>query len=320
MIALRWISIFALLIFLSGCGEKIQNTYNPAELMEALGMKRGPSSVDTMSFAVFGDTKGSSFFPEVLKHTDQMKPDFCLTTADLVKTGGGEKGKSNYLKLEKQASWFFKKYPTWPTVGNHETYGGHDAIKNFNSFFGINTPLYSFEYGNAKFIALSWRKVKKSKEDLQWLENELKDTRAQHKFIFLHRPFYTVGVKSKSDVEGEDTVTTKLFQKYGVKAVFSGHDHIYYRTKRNGVHYVISAGAGAEIYELARESEAKPGDVYYGKVPGKQEYKFHAEDSREEVFKKPFYYVFYVQIKGDRVTFKMSDTSLAKVWDEGTFD
>jgi hypothetical protein len=51
-----------------------------------------------------------------------------------------------------------------------------------------------------------------------------------------------------------------------VAAVFSGHDHVYYRTVRQ-LPYIISAGAGAGIYHLRRQQEALPEDVYYGALP-----------------------------------------------------
>ena len=40
---------------------------------------------------------------------------------------------------------------------------------------------------------------------------------------------------------------------------------IIFITKRNNTYYIISAGAGANIYSLKREKEALKDDVYYGK-------------------------------------------------------
>ena len=130
-----------------------------------------------------------------------------------------------------------RKYPMWATVGNHEEYGGDDGMENFTNFFGMEKAMYSFKYGNAKFIALPWPRVSEDPEKLEWLEKELKSARGKHIFIYRHRPHYTVGSKPYVDVEGAETVTTKLYDKYKVAAVFSGHDHIYYRTKRNETSY-----------------------------------------------------------------------------------
>ena len=280
-------------------------------------------------FVVFGDSKGSEHLPDVLKIADKLEPQFCLTTADLVNRGGGDIGEQLYQDLDKDAGWFFRKYPTWPTLGNHEIGGpetntgkeNYDSgVENFGDFFGLKDPLYSFTYGNAKFIALDWIKVSDSEEKLEWLEKELKEAKGMHIFIFKHRPYYTVGHKSYNDVEGKTNVITKLFTKYKVDAVFSGHDHIYYRTEREGVNYIVSAGAGATIYDLKREGDAISGDSYYGRIKDmdSEEFKFHPASGEETFFDKPMFFVVSVKINKKKITFEMIDTN-GKVWDKFTF-
>jgi len=209
----------------------------------------------------------------------------------------------------------------WPTVGNHEEAGGDDGIENFTNFFGMKKAMYSFDYGNAKFIALPWPKINADEKKLKWLKKELRKARGKHIFIYKHRPHYTVGSKSYGDVEGAETETTKLYDKYNVTAVFSGHDHIYYRTKRNNTNYIISAGAGAPIYGLHREKDAIEGDVYYGKLvdqkiaKDKAPFKFHAENGTETDLPEAMYYVLSVKIDGDKVSIEMIDQKTGKVWD-----
>ena len=300
---------------------EIVNPYNPIPKMELLKEKNG-KNVSKMHFLVFGDSKGTDFFKQVLLRADSLNPEFCLTTADLVKKGGGIKGKEDYEKLDEQGGWFMKKYPMWPTVGNHESFGGKDAMHNFTNFFGIKHNLYSFEYGNAKFIALPWPKIKDVPERLAEFEEELKSANGKLIFVFKHRPHYDVGSKKYNDVEGEETAVTKLYDKYGVTAVFSGHDHIYYRTKRNATTYIISAGAGAPIYSLKREKDAIPGDAYYGKrwkedrENSATEYKFVSSDGTTSDIEEAMYYVVSVRIDGDKVDIQMIDSKTGKVWDE----
>jgi len=321
-----------LLIFAStSFAQDLTNPYNPYSKMEALKKESG-KNVTQMHFLVFGDSKGSPSFTGVLKMADKLKPQFCITTADLVNKGAGQQGKKDYAKLDEQGGWFMRKYPMWPTVGNHEEAGGKDGIENFTNFFGMKKAMYSFEYGNAKFIALPWPKVKDDPKKLTWLEKELKDAKGKHIFVYRHRPHYTVGNKSYNDVDGKETATTKLYEKYKVTAVFSGHDHIYYRSKRNGVNYIISAGAGAEIYRLNREKDAIEGDVYYGRLTKalKQNektikpsinkkvygYKFHTADGKETGIKEAMYYVLSVKVDGKKVSIEMVDSKTGKVWDK----
>ncbi|MCK5815497.1 MAG: metallophosphoesterase [Flavobacteriaceae bacterium] len=300
--------------------------YNPKPGMEKL---KSESKNEDIHFLVFGDSKGSDKLPSVLKIADALNPQFCITTADLVNKGGGDIGVKLYQELDKTAGWFFRKYPTWPTLGNHEVGGpktntrkkNYDSgVANFGDFFGLKDPFYSFTYKNAKFIALDWIKVSKSPERLAWLEKELKEAAGKHIFVFKHRPYYTVGHKSYKDVKGESTVATKLFSKYNVTAVFSGHDHIYYRTKREGVIYMVSAGAGAQIYDLKREKDAIEGDAYYGRTidMDSNEFKFHAVSGEETKLDKPMFYVVSVKVEGDKISFEMIDAN-GKSWDKFTF-
>ncbi len=307
--------------------SKTENTnpYNPMAKMELLRQKNGTNTTK-MHFLVFGDSKGRPAFKEVLKRADTLQPEFCITTADLVNKGGGEQGKIDYDQLDKDGGWFMKKYPMWPTVGNHEEAGGDDGIENYTNFFGMKKAMYAFEYGNAKFIALPWPKIKEDQAKLDWLENELKSANEKHIFIFKHRPHYDVGSKKYEDVEGTETVTTKLYDKYKVTAVFSGHDHIYYRTKRNTTNYIISAGAGAPIYALKREKDAVKGDVYYGKrlykevKAGAISYKFVDANGTVTDIKEAMYYVLSVKIDGDNVAIEMIDSKTGKVWDKATLN
>lgn len=285
-------------------------------------LKREKDEISTkMHFLVFGDSKGSIHFSDVLKRADSLQPDFCITTADLVNRGGGENGIKDYKKLDSMGGWFMRKYPMWPTVGNHEESGGEDGITNFTNFFGMKKIMYSFEYGNAKFIALPWPKISQDSTKLVWLEEELKAAKGKHIFIFKHRPHYTVGNKSYEDVEGAETETTKLYDKYKVTAVFSGHDHIYYRTKRNFTNYIISAGAGASIYPLNREKDTIKNDAYYGKrkikelKEGVAPFKFHASDGTITDINNPMYYVLSVKIDGNNVSVEMIDENTGKIWD-----
>ena len=54
-----------------------------------------------------------------------------------------------------------------------------------------------------------------------------------------------------------------LFARYKPRAVFCGHDHLYYRTTRDGVTYFVTGGGGAPLYTPDRAAQvAVAGDVY----------------------------------------------------------
>ena len=313
-------SLILIFVAIHSYAQEAVNPYNPEPRMAQLKVKNGEVSTQ-MHFLVFGDSKGSKYFSDVLKCADSLQPDFCLTTGDLVDQGGGEQGKLDYALLDEQGGWFLRKYPTWPVIANHELNGGDDALENFIQFFGLEKTMYNFDYGNATFIALPWAKISSDSNKLEWLEEKLKEANGKHIFIFKHRPDYTLGSKHHDDVEGEETETTKLFDKYNVTAVFSGHDHIYYRTKRNNTHYIISSGAGAGVYPLRREQEAIENDVYFGRrtsqerKDGSASYKFHAADGATTNLADAIYYVLSVKIDGKQVSIELIDAT-GKVWDK----
>jgi hypothetical protein len=43
-----------------------------------------------------------------------------------------------------------------------------------------------------------------------------------------------------------------LFEKYKVTAGLFGHDHNYQHYLKNGVHYIVSGGGGAPLYDVNR--------------------------------------------------------------------
>lgn len=83
----------------------------------------------------------------------------------------------------------------------------------------------------------------------QWLENELADAQKKSRFTFVqfHHIPYSVGphgFPAGSGGRGQDTqsgqpvrVLSPLFEKYGVDAVFCGHDEMYEHSVVNGIHY-----------------------------------------------------------------------------------
>ncbi|HEY3325454.1 MAG TPA: metallophosphoesterase [Planctomycetota bacterium] len=235
--------------------------YDPKPLMQQLEQR---TQTDKYRFAVVGDSKNEPPFALLLtKITSEIKPDFMLTTGDMVRTGGGKKGPGYWEHFAKTAGADMKLRPWWPAAGNHDVSTGGE--NNFKRFYNLDREYYSFTFRNALFIALPWQYTEG--ESLKWLEEELKKGAAEkkHIFAFNHMPFYTVG--HKGNVPNKSVGAAALLEKYGARAVFSGHDHGYYRTMRNGVAYVISAGAGAGIAPAMRKDEALKEDVFYHKEP-----------------------------------------------------
>ena len=89
----------------------------------------------------------------------------------------------------------------------------------------------------------------------QWLYDQLSNSKAKWKFIYMH---HTVGGKAGTDVDtrygrgggqaahvGEQSLVHEWMQKFGVNALFYGHDHVFTDIPVDGIHYVCMGSAGA---------------------------------------------------------------------------
>jgi len=103
---------------------------------------------------------------------------------------------------------------------------------------------YTFKKSNAsvRFFALDSNYL--DKEQLAWFEKELAASQSDWKIVFFHHPLYSSGETHGSTPALRDQIEP-LFVKYGVDAVFTGHDHFYERIKpQKGIYYWVSGGAG----------------------------------------------------------------------------
>ncbi len=139
----------------------------------------------------------------------------------------------------------------------HAALGNHDnPNQRFYKPFNMGGQRY-YTYrapkgGNVRFFVLDTDYV--DKPQLDWLEKELSASKSEWKLAYFHHPLYSSGKFHGSALESR-AVLEPLFVKYGVHAVFSGHDHVYERTKpqKGGIVYWVS-GAGGQL----RKGDVRP--------------------------------------------------------------
>jgi predicted MPP superfamily phosphohydrolase len=122
--------------------------------------------------------------------------------------------------------------------------GNHDAAtqKTYKPFNMGGQQYYTYRKGNVQFFALDSNYM--SPQQVAWLTKELESSKADWKICYFHHPLYSSAKFHGPSVELRQ-VLEPLFMKYGVEVVFSGHDHVYERTKpQNGIHYFIEGAAG----------------------------------------------------------------------------
>lgn len=127
----------------------------------------------------------------------------------------------------------------YAALGNHD-----DPTQRFYKPFNMNGErYYSFKSpkGGVRFFALDSNYM--SKEQLDWLDKELAASGSDWKIVFFHHPIYSSGERHGSNETLREQVEP-LFTKYGVDAVFTGHEHFYERIKpQQGITYFISGSA-----------------------------------------------------------------------------
>lgn len=135
----------------------------------------------------------------------------------------------------------------FPVIGNHELQG----IENYFSFFGLapEKRWYSVDRAGIHFVVLDvFSPYTKGSPQYDWLENDLKAQQAAAGSVIAltHVPFYSSGHHA-GECAAVRNALEPLLVKYGVKAVFSGHDHGYERSFHSGIYYIVTGGGGAPL-------------------------------------------------------------------------
>ena len=212
-----------------------------------------PSGSAKFEFVVYGDTRTRhdvhrTVIQGVLKYAN---PDFVMHTGDLVAEGSDASLWPIFFDAERE---LLRKAAFFPTLGNHE----RNAEDYYN--FMDAKPYYSFDWGTAHFTvfdsdienagATSTEKDAFWQQQTRWLEDDLRDSqKADFRFVFAHHPPMTA-VKKRQGDNKQMTALEPMFEKYKVTAGFFGHDHNYQHYLKDGVHYFITGGGGAPLYDV----------------------------------------------------------------------
>jgi acid phosphatase type 7 len=215
--------------------------------------KTAPTSPTSFQFVVYGDTRTRhdvhrTVVNAILKYS---QPEFIFNTGDLVADGVDASLWPTFFDIERE---LLRKTVLYPTPGNHE----HNAA-NYYDFMNAK-PYYSFDWGQAHFTMINSdlanagaTKAERDafwQEQTRWLEADLQAAqKSAIRFVGAHHPPMTA-VKSRQGESPHMIALEPMFEKYGVTAAFFGHDHNYQHYLKNGVHYVVSGGGGAPLYDV----------------------------------------------------------------------
>jgi len=241
-----------------------------------------------LSFAVIGDTRyGAEAHRKVIERIAAEAPDFVLGTGDVVDDGSRQ---DQWQQLFDVQGALMRDRVYYPAVGNHDRQGRGRTIDAYRSYFSVPQAggdaerYYAFGYATSRVLVLDSNIYSFALTDqTAWLERELiaarQDPGIRHIFIVMHHPPFSISLHGGATDLRERWAP--LFERYGVSAVFSGHDHVYERAEHNGVRYFVSGGGGAPLYP--KRPRSHPVDI-----------------EAVRLFERAFHYL-RVQVTGRRV-------------------
>ncbi len=223
-----------------------------------------PAASEQFTFVAYGDTRTNPVeHAVIIQEILRLHPEFVLQSGDLVSDGRNPAQWVQFAQITQPLREAHIAY--YPARGNHDVgpYYPHVVVEPFDSGDKVNKLYYAFTRHRSRFIIVdSMEDYDPSSRQYAWLAGELAQARksAVHTFVMFHEGPFSVGPHGPT-LEAQQYLHP-LFVKYKPTAVFCGHDHLYYRTVRDGVTYIVTGGGGAPPYRPENRQIAIPGDVY----------------------------------------------------------
>lgn len=191
--------------------------------------------------------------------------DFGLTLGDNFYSAGMVSPADPRWKTQWEELYGPLKIKFYPTFGNHD-YGQPDSpaaeilYSDKSPDWRFPAPYYTFTAGPVQFFAVD--NINLTESELLWLDQELSKSHATWKVVYAHYHIYSA---TRGDNKELIERLLPILTKNHVDVYLNGHDHNLQEVKpEGGVHFFVSGGGGAGLYEL------KPYDrsVFKQKVNG----------------------------------------------------
>jgi predicted MPP superfamily phosphohydrolase len=218
---------------------------------------------DEFTFGFLSDTQsGPKYHQKVANVISEKlifnKVNFILHTGDITHKGGEN---SRWLDFFDVAKTYLGERPIIAAIGNHAYWKDKKNLPlpgNFKKYMrwegsekiGYMTavyPTFQLVIINSIFEKLTGSENNKQ---LEWLEDTLKEAKLENRPVIMgmhYPPFSSSYFTNTREAEFLKTRYVPLFEKYGVKLVLNGHTHVYERSFKNGIHYVIAGPAGGTL-------------------------------------------------------------------------
>ena len=166
--------------------------------------------------------------------------DFWLCSGDLINAAGANNSQWEWEQFFETQQGLLQNIPFAPVLGNHDrspnrnfTYHFNTAETGFDQEMSTSPgSVYSFVYGNALFLALSFEDYRREGylESLaKWMREEVSSNPdVKWRIAFYHKNIYT-GAGHQTDNDGIIVRNrfAPLFDSLDIDLALQGHDHVY---------------------------------------------------------------------------------------------
>jgi len=173
-------------------------------------------------------------------HAMYPAANFWLSCGDLIETSGSTNSEWEYEQFFQTQQDIFLKKPLVAVIGNHDK----SANKNFTNHFNSSCPafdansttpgsIYSFVYGDALFMALSYEDYSvagRLTEITEWMRAQVAaNPNTKWRIVYYHKTMYTGSGSHQSDADGKACreAMGPVFDELKIDLALQGHDHIY---------------------------------------------------------------------------------------------
>ena len=221
----------------------------------AAGALIKPSSIlsaepikDSIRFAVIGDwgTGGSDaqgIAKQMVQAHKRTPLDFVVAAGDNIYPNGS--GRHFAKNFEQPFAQLISDRVNFHAVlGNHDVEDGRQDQLQYELFNMRGRNYYTLKQADGLVELFMLDSTFFDNAQHAWVEQALSASTARWKVAVFHHPIYSSGDRHGSN-SGLKSKLEPLFTKYKVNAVFSGHDHIYERTKpQQGIQYFVTGAGG----------------------------------------------------------------------------
>jgi hypothetical protein len=218
-----------------------------------------PKKGEPFTFVAIGDSRSNhDVFSAIANDVNKLSPRLVINMGDLLARGYEFKQWNPHFF--DPAKSVINHIPHISTLGDHETSGGYSGYSFYYYFrngVSVDKMWFSYDFGDVHFVSLDYR-GESNEEMIEWFKNDVSQSDAKWKIVYLHRPMYNLGGHR---AHWGKQIWQELYRENKIDIVFAGHSHVYERfypmrpsTVKDAwpVTFITTGGAGAGLYEAVQ--------------------------------------------------------------------